>query len=207
MKLRRPLEVNLNPPVLEWYARLVRSGSGGMVRRSPLNASFVRGQLRVVCCVLCAMTRWMYLFTKLKKINVRGPFANFVDSPYYFESELCGGAVTVSFSKCLPWLTMFHPLFENVLQTVDHFEISCFGVPFSWMEKPRNCMGWNPDWILCSTWKKWICGTPLEHPSYSPDLAPCDFRAFPTTKRELRRKKFRSDRRSAARFREVGGAL
>jgi hypothetical protein len=50
-------------------------------------------------------------------------------------------------------------------------------------------------------------GTPLEHPPYSPDLAPCDFLVFPTMKRELRRKKFRSDQRSAARFREVGGAL
>jgi hypothetical protein len=49
--------------------------------------------------------------------------------------------------------------------------------------------------------------TPLEHPSYSPDLAPCDFWAFPTMKRELRGKKFRSDQRSAARYREVGGAL
>jgi hypothetical protein len=28
---------------------------------------------------------------------VRGPFAKFVDSPYYSESEVCGGAVTVSF--------------------------------------------------------------------------------------------------------------
>jgi hypothetical protein len=49
--------------------------------------------------------------------------------------------------------------------------------------------------------------TPLEHPPYSPALAPCDFWAFPTTKRELRVKKFRSDQRSAAGFREVGGAL
>jgi hypothetical protein len=34
-----------------------------------------------------------------------------------------------------------------------------------------------------------IGGTPLEHPPYSSDLAPCDFWAFPTTKRELRGKK------------------
>jgi hypothetical protein len=34
---------------------------------------------------------------------LRGPFAKFVDSPYYSELELCGGAATVSFSKCLPW--------------------------------------------------------------------------------------------------------
>jgi hypothetical protein len=38
-------------------------------------------------------------------------------------------------------LTMFHPVLENVLQTVDHFEISCLGAPFSWLEKPRNHMG------------------------------------------------------------------
>jgi hypothetical protein len=38
-------------------------------------------------------------------------------------------------------LTTLHPLFENVLQTVDHFEISCIGAPFSWLEKPSNRMG------------------------------------------------------------------
>jgi hypothetical protein len=38
-------------------------------------------------------------------------------------------------------LTTLHPLLENVLQTVDHFEISCLGAPFSWLEKPRNRMG------------------------------------------------------------------
>jgi hypothetical protein len=54
---------------------------------------------------------------------------------------------------------------------------------------------------------KWIGGTPSEHPPYSPDLVPCDFWSFPTMKRELRGKKFRSDQRSATRFREVGGAL
>jgi hypothetical protein len=30
---------------------------------------------------------------------------------------------------------------ENVLQTVDHFEICYLGAPFSWLEKPRNRMG------------------------------------------------------------------
>jgi hypothetical protein len=38
---------------------------------------------------------WMHIYTKA--------FARFVDWPYYSESELCGGAVTVSFSKYLPW--------------------------------------------------------------------------------------------------------
>jgi hypothetical protein len=50
--------------------------------------------------------------------------------------------------------------------------------------------------------------TPLEHSPHSPVLSPCDFWAFPTMKRELRRKKFRiSDQRSATFFREMGGAL
>jgi hypothetical protein len=49
--------------------------------------------------------------------------------------------------------------------------------------------------------------TPLEHPQHSSDLAPCDFWAFPTMKRKIQGKKFRSDQRSKARFREVGGAL
>jgi len=31
--------------------------------------------------------------------KVRGPFEKYVDSPYYSESELCGGTVMVSFSK------------------------------------------------------------------------------------------------------------
>jgi hypothetical protein len=75
------------------------------------------------------------------------------------------------------------------------------------LEKPRNRMGRDLNWSLGSAWKKWIRGTPLEHPPYGPDLAPCDFWAFPTVKRELRGKKFRSDQRSAAGFREVGGAL
>jgi hypothetical protein len=42
-------------------------------------------------------------------------------------------------------LTVLHPLLENVLQTVDHFEISCLGAPFSWLEKPRNRMGRDLD--------------------------------------------------------------
>jgi hypothetical protein len=49
--------------------------------------------------------------------------------------------------------------------------------------------------------------TPSEYPPYSPDLAPCDLWAFPVRKMELQDNKFRSDQRSAARFREVGGAL
>jgi hypothetical protein len=46
---------------------------------------------------------------------VRGPFEKFVDSPCYSESELCVGAVTVFFSKYLPWQAM------HFLQRSTHF--------------------------------------------------------------------------------------
>jgi hypothetical protein len=104
-------------------------------------------------------------------------------------------------------LTTLHPLLENVLQTVDHFEISCHGAPFAWLEKPRNCMGRDLDCmadVLMGFYRSTFSKTNTE---FNSDLAPCDFWAFPAMKRELRGKKFRSDQRSAAHFQEVGGAL
>jgi hypothetical protein len=50
---------------------------------------------------------------------LRGPSEIFVDSAYYSESELCGGAVTVSFSKHLPWQAM------HFLQSSTHFSKMC----------------------------------------------------------------------------------
>jgi hypothetical protein len=55
---------------------------------------------------------------KLSRI-LRGPFEKFVDSPYYSESELCGDAVTVSFSKYLPWQAM------KFIQRSTHFSKTC----------------------------------------------------------------------------------
>jgi hypothetical protein len=108
-------------------------------------------------------------------------------------------------SDALP--TTLHPHLENVLQTVDHFEISCLGAPISWLEKPRNRMGRDLDCMADvlmgfhrSTFSK-------PNTKFISDLAPCDIWAFSTMKRELRGKKFQSDQRSAARFGEVGGAL
>jgi hypothetical protein len=47
--------------------------------------------------------------------QLRGPFEKFVDSRYYSESEICGGAVTVSFSKYLLWQSI------HFLQRSTHF--------------------------------------------------------------------------------------
>jgi hypothetical protein len=44
-------------------------------------------------------------------------------------------------------LTAFHPLLEKVLQTIDHFKISCLRGPSSWLGKPRNCMGQDLDYM------------------------------------------------------------
>jgi hypothetical protein len=57
-------------------------------------------------------------------------------------------------------LAMLHPLLD-VLKTIDHFEISYLGAPFSWLEKSRNCMGQGLNPLLCSAWKNWIGGTSL----------------------------------------------
>jgi hypothetical protein len=98
---------------------------------------------------------WCFYFvyisaTVSNQNNIRGSFEKFVDSPYYSKSELCGGVVTVSFSKYLPWQAMHFlqcstHFLKNVLETVDHFEISCLRAPVSWLKKPRNCMGHDLD--------------------------------------------------------------
>jgi hypothetical protein len=51
--------------------------------------------------------------------HVWGSFPKFMDSPYYSRSELCGGAVMVSFSKHLPWQAM------HFLQCSIHFSKTC----------------------------------------------------------------------------------
>jgi hypothetical protein len=50
---------------------------------------------------------------------IREPFAKFVDSPHYSESELCGGAVTICFSNYLPWQAIYF------LQRSTHFTKTC----------------------------------------------------------------------------------
>jgi hypothetical protein len=91
--------------------------------------------------------------------------------------------VTVSFFEVPPLasdalLTTLHPLLENVLQTVDHFEISSLGAPFSWLEKPRNRIGRDLDCMANvlmgfhrSTFSK-------PNAEFNSGLTPCDFCFF-----------------------------
>jgi hypothetical protein len=104
-------------------------------------------------------------------------------------------------------LTTLHPFLENVVQTINHFEVSCFGAPFPWLEKPRNRMERDLNCIadVLMGFHRSTFSTP--NTEFNSDLVPCDVWAFSTMKRELRGKKFQRVQRSAARFREVGGAL
>jgi hypothetical protein len=76
-----------------------------------------------------------------------------MNSPYYCESELCGGALTVSFSNYLPWQALhflqrsihfsktccrpFSVTFSRIVEQA----VSCLGAPFPWLENSRNRMG------------------------------------------------------------------
>jgi hypothetical protein len=96
-------------------------------------------------------------------VNVQGPFENFVDSPYYSESELYGGAVTVTFSKYLPWQAI------HFLQTSTHFSETCcrplitskflaLELPFRAWKSPE--IAWGEIWTV---WRKfqWSSTDPL----------------------------------------------
>jgi hypothetical protein len=111
-----------------------------------------------------------------------------VDLPYYSKSELLWRCSDSLFFEVPPLasdalLTTLHPLLENVLQTIDHFEISCLGAPFSWLEKPRKCMGWDLDCMVDVLMGLHQSTFPKPNIEFNSDLIPCDFWAFPTMKR------------------------
>jgi hypothetical protein len=90
-------------------------------------------------------------------------------------------------------LTMLHPLLKNVLQTVDHFEVSCLRASFSWLEKPRNCMERDLDCMAYVLMGFHQSTSSKPNTEFNSDLTPRNFWAFPTMKREFRCKKFQSD--------------
>jgi hypothetical protein len=120
----------------------------------------------------------------------------------------CGGAVTVSFSKYLPWQAM------HFLQRSTHVSKICCrslitskflasGLPFHGWKSLEIASELNSVFSL-EKMDRW---NPIRTSAIQSRSRPMRFLSFPTMKRELRDKKSRSDQRSAARFREVGGAL
>jgi hypothetical protein len=72
-------------------------------------------------------------------------------------------------------LTTLHPLLENALQTVEHFEISCLGAPFSWLEKPGNRMGRDLDCMADVLMRFHWSNFPSRTQNSTQILPPCDF--------------------------------
>jgi hypothetical protein len=72
------------------------------------------------------------VFHLLHDPEVRGLFEKFVDLPYYSESELCGGAVTVFFTKYFPWQAM------HILQRSTLFSKTCCKPLITWNFLPRS---------------------------------------------------------------------
>jgi hypothetical protein len=86
---------------------------------------------------------------------LRGAFKKFLDSLYYSELELCGGAVKVSFLKYLPWQVM------HFLQQSTHFlkmccrllitsELLASELPFYGWKSPKIAWGkiWTVWWMF-----------------------------------------------------------
>jgi hypothetical protein len=74
--------------------------------QTKLDGNVLSNEVHVLVLSKCFLCEFAFL---------RGPFEKFMDSPYYSESELCGGAVTVSFSKYITWQAM------HFLQCSTHF--------------------------------------------------------------------------------------
>jgi hypothetical protein len=66
-----------------------------------------------ICIYIC-----MYIHTYIYEGRLQSSWI------HYCESELCGGAVTVCFSKYIPWQAM------HILQRSTHFSKKCLGAPF-----------------------------------------------------------------------------
>jgi hypothetical protein len=123
----------------------------------------------------------------LKNSTFRVHFTLFILTLLIRVGTLCS-AVTVYFLEVPPLtsialLTTLYPLLENVLQTVYHSEISCLGVPFSWLETPRNRIRRDLDCMADVLMGFHRSNLSNPNTEFNSDLAPCDFWAFPIMKR------------------------
>jgi hypothetical protein len=108
----------------------------------------VKIQVHVLWVVLCCVVSML----PPSSGYVRGPFTKFLESPYYSESELCGGAVTVSFSKYLLWQAM------HFLQRSNHFtKTRCRPLNTSeFLASELHFRGWkSPEIAWGEIWTAW----------------------------------------------------
>jgi hypothetical protein len=87
-------------------------------------------------------------------------------------------------------LTTLHPLLKNVLETIDHFKISCIGAPFHNWKSPENHRRQDFDRMVDVLMEFHQPAFSKLNTEFNSDLTPHDFWASPTVKRELQGKKF-----------------
>jgi hypothetical protein len=105
---------------------------------------------------------------------------------------------------------MLHTLLEIALQTVGHFEISCLGALFSWLEKSRNRMGARRKLNSVFGLEKVDRRNPIRTSTTQFKSRPHAISGLFQPRKgssEARNFEVLDDERSAARFREVGGTL
>jgi hypothetical protein len=148
---------------------------------------------------------------KIDSIEIWGPFAKFVDSPYYSESELCGGAMTVTFSKYLPWQAIY---FLNAPPTSRKWAANRWSLrnflPLSsifMVGKDQKSHGTRSELNSLFGLEKVDRRNPIRTLAIQSRSRPMRFLDFSNHEKGVQGKKFQNDQRSAARFREVGGAL
>jgi hypothetical protein len=130
-----------------------------------------------------------------------------MDSPYYSESELGGGAVMVSFFEMMQFLQHSTHFSKTCCRLSITLKFLALELPFHGWKKLRICMGWDLGCMMDVLMEfHWSIFYKL-NTEFISDLASCDLWAFATMKRELWGKKFWTDQQSAAGFWEVGGAL
>jgi hypothetical protein len=116
-------------------------------------------------CPMCSITRAVCKVRGLTSLLRVGTLWRCGDGLFFEVPPLASDAL----------LTPLHPLLENLMQTVDHFEISCLGAPLSWVEKPRNRMRRDLDCmadVLMAFHRSTFSKPDTE---FNSDLARCDF--------------------------------
>jgi hypothetical protein len=86
-----------------------------------------------------------------------------MDAPHYSESEPCGGAVTVSFSKYLflgKWCILYSAPHTCGKRAADRWSLRNFLPRSSLYVVGKAQKSPGPRSELCSAWKKWIGATP-----------------------------------------------
>jgi hypothetical protein len=140
----------------------------GRIRSTPYTSGHDDMLVKKHSLVRCECSRAVCKVRGLTLLLRVGTLWRFSDSLFFEIPPLAGYAP----------LTKLHPLLENVLQIVGHFEISCLGAPFSWLERHRNRMGRDLD-RMADVLMGFHQSTFIKpNTEFNSDLTPCDLFFF-----------------------------